>query len=66
LRNNLFAKIFFNAQSQVSFFDKFSGKDDRFDFFRGFITQNKSILQDDSYDVFKSSFIISYFEGKWL
>ena len=65
-RNKLYSKTFFDIKSKKGIFDKFSpNSKERFDLLKGFITQNKELIEDESLNAFKSDKIISYYEGFW-
>lgn len=65
--NKVYAQARFNADKQ-GFFEKIFNKTKatRPDFFKGFITMNKELLNDTSKKAFYSKDMISYFEGQWL
>ncbi len=65
--NKLYAQIRFDPEKQ-GFFEKLFKKTEghRSDFFKGFITKNKTLLKDLSRKAFYSKEIIAYCEGNWL
>eukprot|EP00826_Nyctotherus_ovalis_P058190 TRINITY_DN7984_c0_g1_i17.p1 TRINITY_DN7984_c0_g1~~TRINITY_DN7984_c0_g1_i17.p1 ORF type:complete len:419 (+),score=105.35 TRINITY_DN7984_c0_g1_i17:198-1454(+) len=65
--NGIYAQGRFNPEKQgllEKIFNK--TKFTRPDFFKGFITKNKGLLEDASRKAFYSKDMISYFEGQWL
>ncbi len=65
--NKIYAQARFNPEKQ-GFFERMFNKTEkhRTDFFKGFITKNKTLLKDDSRKAFYSKDVISYIEGNWL
>ena len=66
LTNNMYAQIRMNPDKKGFFAGLFSKQTYREDRFKGFITKNKALLDEESSSVFNSKDIISMCEGNWI
>jgi len=67
LTNNLYGIIKFNYGEKGFFSGMFSKKEQRDDYFKGFITKNKELLSKiDEKHIFNNKDILSVCEGNWL
>lgn len=64
--NKIYGQIRFKAGEKSFSEGLFKKSKERSDFFKGFITKSKSLLQDNSKKAFYSKEMISYIEGYWI